>query len=59
MIVETVVPSISRVEVSSCLKRRIFGSAVVKMSSHLKFRTSVGNGMIVGCLRLAEHELMI
>ena len=56
-IVETVLPSLSRVEESSCLERTIFRSAVVKMSSHMKIRNSVGNDMIGGCLRLVEHGL--
>ena len=54
---ETALPSLSRVEENSCLERRIFGSAVVKISSHMKIRISVGNGVIGGRVRLAEHEL--
>ena len=56
-IVETVLPSLSGVKESSCLERRIFGSTVVKISSHMKNRISVGNDMIGGRVRLAEHEL--
>ena len=56
-IVATVLPSLSHVKESSCLERRIFGSAVVKISSHMEIRISVGNDMIGGRVRLAEHEL--